>query len=263
MRETLAYSRDGSLCANDRTCYPIYLHDEVSTMRVLIVVACVCLTSSAGLVAAQSLVAGGQTNVALNFDALSSAAGLTFSSVSSDVIAPGSIADSVAFPINSRSAATLPTTFAYDPGAFPAGGSFSGTIEHSGSVLFNSDTIELGNFTIGFDGARAGTLGGLASGFFVANNVSGAVPAPVALFDIQVTGASPLPSSLTVDGALLVSPELGAFLLGGGLSTINLQGTPVGLARVDATNVPEPASIAVLAITAVAAGGLLRRRSLR
>lgn len=150
---------------------------------------------------AQSIVVGGQTNVALDFDTLSSAAGLDFSSVSGDVIAPGSIADSVAFPINACDG-SLPTTFAYDPATFPAGGSFSGTIEHSGSVFFNTDTVEVGDFTIGFDGARVGTLSGAASGFFVANNVAGAVPAPVVLFDIEVTGAAPLPESLTVDGNL-------------------------------------------------------------
>lgn len=205
---------------------------------------------------AQSFVTGGQTNVALNFDALSSAAGLTFSSVSGDVIAPGSIADSVAFSVNPRDAASLPTTFSYDAATFPAAGSFAGTIEHTGSVFFNADTVEVGNFTIAFDAARAGTLGGNASGFYVASTVGVVAP----LFDIQVTGASPELTSLTVDGDLLVSPELGGFLLTNQLATSNLAGVAVGAARVEAVAIPEPST---LAIVGLAACGLIayRRRS--
>ncbi len=195
-------------------------------MKFALSIAILSVLSLCPQVLAQSLVVGGQTSVALDFDTLSSAAGLTFSSVSEDVIAPGSIADSVAFGINPRDAVSLPTTFAYDPATFPAGGSFSGTIEHQGSVFFNDDDVEVGDFTIAFDGSRAGTLNGLASGFFVASTVGVVAP----LFDLEVTGADPQNLSLTVDGNLLVTPELGTFLVDQGLASSDLAGAVVGAA---------------------------------
>ena len=200
-------------------------------------------------------VGGGQTNVVLDTALLSSAASLNLSSVSPDVISPGSLAGSVAFGINSRTAATLPTTFAYNPATFPAGGSFSGTIEHQGSVFFNANAVEVGDFTIGFDGARAGTLGGAASGFYVASTTGIAA----ILFDLGVTSADPQPATLDVGANLLVSPEFGSFLLANGLSSTNLQGADVGDALVEATVVPEPAA-ALLALFAIGAGAVGRRR---
>lgn len=196
---------------------------------------------------AQRLVAGGQTNVALDFDTLGSAAGLTLSSTSSDVISPGAIANSVAFGINSRGAASLPTTFSYDATIFPAAGSFAGTIEHTGSVFFNNDMVEVGDFTIGFDAIRVGTLNGAASGFFVASTSGIAAT----LFDLEVTGADAQPNSLTVDANVLVSPEFGAFLVDQSLASTNLAGAAVGVARVDATAVPEPASFVLLVLGAM------------
>lgn len=200
-------------------------------------------------------VAGGQTSVALDTALLASAASLNLSSVSADVIAPGSLPGSVAFPINSRTAATLPTTFSYNPATFPALGSFAGAIEHQGSVFFNANAVEVGDFTIGFNAARAGTLGGQASGFYVESTTGIAA----ILFDLKVNGANPQPTSLVVDADLLVSPEFGSFLLSGGLSTANLQGADVGDARVSATAVPEPASAALLGV-GIAAWALHRRR---
>ena len=112
--------------------------------------------TTAGASHAQVDIVGGQTSVLLDTATLSAAASLDLSGVSGPVIAPGNLgAGSVAFPINPRSAASLPTTFSYDPANFL--GTFSGTIEHTGSVLFNAGTVEVGNFTIGFDAARAGT----------------------------------------------------------------------------------------------------------
>ena len=97
-------------------------------------------------------IGSGQTSVLLDVELIENAAGLTLSGVSADVIAPGNLgADSVAFAINPRDAASLPTTFSYDSSNFL--GTFAGTIEHTGSVFFNSDSVEVGNFTIGFDGA--------------------------------------------------------------------------------------------------------------
>ncbi|QDT67680.1 hypothetical protein MalM25_05810 [Planctomycetes bacterium MalM25] len=190
-------------------------------------------------------VGAGQTSVLLDTDTLSNAAGLTLSSVSPGIGA-GVIPGSVAFPINSRSAASLPTTFEYTAGDFP-GGPFSGTIEHTGSVFFNMDTVEVGDFTIGFD---AGRVSGANSGFFVESTTGVAA----ILFDAQVTGlneASETLLDLEVD--LVVSPEFAGFLGDTGLT-----GADVGDARIQAA-VPEPASLlAVLAgLGAVALG---RRR---
>lgn len=81
------------------------------------------------------------------------AASLILSSDSPDVIAPGDLgSDSVAFGIHPRDAATLPTTFLFPAGSLAP---FSGTIEHSGSVFFNGDSVQVGDFTIGFDAALA------------------------------------------------------------------------------------------------------------
>lgn len=194
---------------------------------------------------------GGQTSVLLDATALAGAAGLTISGVSPAVIVPGSIPGSVAFPINPRNASSLPTTFSYDASNFL--GSFSGTIEHSGSVFFNANTVEVGNFTIGFDAARAGTLGGAASGFFVASTTGIAA----ILFDIE--NPSELvanTTNLTISADLLVSPEFGSFLLAGGLSSTNLAGADVGDARVEGV-VPAPSVAAFGLFSGLAA---LRRR---
>ncbi len=206
---------------------------------------CVTLASVviAGAAGAQVDVTGGQTSVLLDTATLSAAASLDLSGVSGPVIAPGNLgAASVAFPINARDAhaALLPTTFSYDPGDFL--GTFGGTIEHEGSVLFNDGTVEVGNFTIGFDGARAGTLGGSASGFFVESTVGIAA----ILFDIAAPSQLDAgPGSLTIGADLLVSPEFGAFLFDNGLSTSNLQGADVGDALVQA--VPAPGTVAAIA----------------
>jgi hypothetical protein len=205
----------------------------------------VCALVASGAQAQVVDVIGGQTNVLLDTALLSSAANLDLSSVSGEVIVPGNLGpNSVAFPINPRNAMppALATTFSYDPTDFL--NTFSGTIEHDGSVRFNSDTIDVGDFTIGFDAARAGQLGGLASGFFVQDNVSlGAI-----LFDVEnPTTLTPTPTDLTIAANLLVSPEFGQFLLDNGFSSTNLQGADVGDALVEAI-APEPASIALLGL---------------
>jgi MYXO-CTERM domain-containing protein len=202
----------------------------------------ISVSASAGLVD----VVGGATSVVLDTDTLSSAANLDLSSVSPDV-GMGSLPNSVAFGINPRDAASLPTTFSYDPDDFL--GAFSGTIEHTGSVFFNNDTIEVGNFTIGFDAARAGTLGGLASGFFVESTVGIAA----ILFDIQNPDTlSATSTDLTIGADLLVSPEFGTFLFDNGFSSSNLQGADVGDALVEATAIPVPGALAVFALAGLA-----------
>lgn len=187
-------------------------------------------------------VVGGQTSVALDTTLLSNAAGLDLSSVSGDVISPGDIPDSVAFGINARDAAVLPTDFTYNPGTLAP---FSGTIEHTGSVFFNSDTVEVGNFTIGFDANR---VAGVNSGFFVASTTG----VSAILFDIGgPNGLTATNSALVIDADLLVSPEFAAFL-----GDTALTGADVGDAQVNAIAVPEPGSAAALAIF----GGLMMRR---
>ncbi len=216
-------------------------------MRKLIstVVVCVILGLNVSAPAQVVDIERGQTNVALDVGLLESAASLTLSSVSSDVIAPGNIPDSVAFSINSRTASSLPTTFSYDPADFL--GSFSGTIEHTGSVFFNTDTVEVGNFTIGFDPARAGTLGGAGTGFFVESTTGIAA----ILFDIVNIGTlEPTPTSLDIGADLAVSPEFGGFLFDNGLSATDLQGAVVGSALVEGV-VPEPSSFVLLLMSLV------------
>lgn len=187
-------------------------------------------------------VVGGQTSVLLDTATLSSAASLDLSSVSAEVIAPGELgAASVAFGINARDAASLPTTFSYDAGL----SAFSGTIEHTGSVFFNSDTVEVGNFTIGFD---AGRVGGDRSGFFVESTTGIAA----ILFDVAAPSlVSADAAGLLIEADLLVSAEFGQFLFDNALSASNLTGADVGDARVNA--VPTPGGLAAIAFAGVLA----------
>ena len=219
-----------------------------NTSIAAVIVFSLCITTTRSL-NAQTVVAGGQTSVLLDTETLEQAANLVISGTKGPVIAPGNLgAPSVAFPINGRSD-TLPTTFSYDPNDFL--GSFSGTIEHSGSVLFNTDTIEVGDFTIGFDGARAS---GAASGFFVESNVG----IEAVLFDIANPVVTPTSSDLEIDADLLVSPEFAQVLLDASLASADLTGADVGDALVEGT-VPEPSSMALLATALLAMG---RRRSM-
>lgn len=206
------------------------------------------LACTAGAHAGVAEVTGGQTSVLLDTGTLSSAASLDLSGVSPDVNAPGDLGpDSVAFGINPRDAVSLPTTFTYDPGDFL--GSFAGTIEHTGSVLFNADSVEVGNFTIGFDGAR---VGGDRSGFFVESTTG----VSAILFDVaNPSTLDATASSLTIGADLLVSSEFAGFLSDNGLAQSDLTGADVGDALVQA--VPAPGALGILA-----AGGILgvRRR---
>ncbi|MDJ0849494.1 MAG: PEP-CTERM sorting domain-containing protein [Myxococcota bacterium] len=199
-------------------------------------------------------IGAGQTSVELDSDALE-LAGLEITGISDDVIAPGNLGDdSVAFPINSRDEdpPALSTTFSYDSDDFL--GTFSGTIEHTGSVFFN-DAIEVGNFTIGFDASRIDITED-ASGFFVQDNVSSLG----ILFDLEITDAAPGTETLDVAAELLVSPEFAGLLIDLELTDLDLAGADAGEAGVEALAVPEPTSTTLLAIALGGAVALGRRR---
>lgn len=199
-------------------------------LNTVFVVAALSVAAQASAIPVRS----GQTNVLLDLPLLESV-GLTLSGVGGPVIAPGNLGDaSVAFPINARDAMVpaLPTTFDYTEGSLAP---FAGTIEHSGTVLFNGNSLEVGNFTIGFDASRASAT---KSGFFVADNVT--FPG-VALFDVGVPSAlSALRAMLSITADLLVSPELA-----GVLGDAALAGVDVGDALVEAVAAPEPGTLAL------------------
>ncbi|MFK7883939.1 MAG: hypothetical protein AB8F26_07140 [Phycisphaerales bacterium] len=211
-------------------------------------ISCAVVALAAGSAVAQTDVTGGQTSVLLDTATLSAAASLDLSGVSSDVIAPGSLGDgSVAFGINARDASSLPTTFSYDSSDFL--GTFGGTIEHTGSVFFNAGTVEVGNFTIGFDAAR---VGGDRSGFFVESTTGIAA----ILFDVGAPSQlDATDSSLTIGADLLVSAEFAGFLQQNGLASSDLTGADVGDALVQA--VPTPGGLAALGLAGLVAA---RRR---
>lgn len=212
--------------------------------RFLILAATVFLTTGTASKAQDADVVGGQTSVLLDTQVLSSAAGLDLSGVSSDVGTGSLGTGSVAFNINARDNDMLPTTLSYTPGTLEP---FVGTIEHTGSVFFNDNSIEVGNFTIGFDGDRAA---GDNSGFFVESTTGVAA----ILFDVgAVTQLSPGPDALLIEASLFVSPEFAIFLGNTGLT-----GADVGDARVSAVAVPEPSSALGLCFVAGVLG--LRRK---
>lgn len=201
-------------------------------------------------------VTGGQTSVLLDTELLATAAGLTLTGASG--VVTGSLPGSVAFPINPRSGgAGLNTSFIYESESFPAAGSFSGSIEHSGSVTFN-DSITLGNFTIGFDASR---VAGSATGFFVADTLPG--NGLEILFDVGAP-VDPLilVPELVFGGELLVAPEFAAVIAQSGLT-----GADVGNALVETVSITSPGSLPLLAggilIFALCLGRRERRRRRR
>jgi hypothetical protein len=165
------------------------------------------LTALVGSTSAELVeVIGGQTNVVLDVGRLAGL-GVNITDLIGPVIVPGNLdptnPGSVAFGINPRDAASLPTTFSYDPSDFL--GTFSGTIEHAGAVEFN-DALVLGNFSIGFDANRP-NLNPAFSGFVVRDNIG--FPG-VTVFDIgdpMVLTADE--TALEISGDLLISTECG------------------------------------------------------
>uniref|UniRef100_A0A832H175 PEP-CTERM sorting domain-containing protein n=1 Tax=Oscillatoriales cyanobacterium SpSt-402 TaxID=2282168 RepID=A0A832H175_9CYAN len=186
--------------------------------------------------AATFQLASGVTSVFLDLPTLESV-GLQLTGAT-DVVDPVSSDFLVGFTI------TPATTFTFttDGGFAPV----SGTIEHTGSVTFNS-ALTVGNFSIGFDPVRAV---GAASGFFVRDTITtGAI-----LFDVAAPSSlsfSDQTLKLDLVADLLVSSELAGVLGNPGLA-----GAEVGAASINGTAVPEPTTM----LGALAAGGFLAAR---
>jgi hypothetical protein len=193
-------------------------------------------------------VVGGQTNVLLDFALIEGATGLALAGVSDGVIVPGNLGGgSVAFAITSPLSEDLPTSFMYDTGDFF--GTFAGSIEHRGAVFFTGAAdVALGNFTIGYDAD------------VMAFQVSDNLDLGIDLFDVAITGASPLEMTFDVTGDLLISADFAALLIDLGLTKADLTGVDVGDAWVQALNqpVPAPGVLAFLGIAGVI--GTRRRR---
>ncbi len=221
-------------------------------------------TAPAG--AQTNVVQSGTTTAVLNPALIESAAGLQLTGANSTaaplLTAPPGFA-AAGFSI-------LPSTtfaFTFENGFVPV----SGTIEHSGSVTFVTTrgnalpvgtAVTVGNFSIGYDPARASAGPDGRSGFFIRDTFSNLG----ILFDLSNPGQVTFNSgNLTIGSTnLLVSSEFNSFLNSAGLATSNLAGAAVGFAQTNAFAVPEPRTTAFLAVAALGAGiAWLRRRTPR
>lgn len=208
-----------------------------------------------------SIVTGGQTTVLFGNHALADL-GLKLLGGSEAVQIPGFLGpNSAGFNINSRDAAAplLPTTFQYDSNDLVP---FSGTIEHEGSLFLTdlateSADIEVGNFTIAFDGARVSEASG-ASGFYVASTIG----AEAILFDIANVIVETFPMMLVIAADIIVSPEFSALLNALELVAGDVTGADAGLAVVYASAevVPVPAAVWLFG-SALGLLGWVRRRA--
>lgn len=187
-------------------------------------------------------VVGGQTSVDLNFDLIAAATGLEYAGVSDGVIVPGNLGKgSVAFAITSPYSANLPTSFSYDTDDFF--GSFSGSIEHRGSVMFDGAAdVTVGNFSIAYDAV---------AGFQVIDNLD----LGVAMFDVVDIKPEALVDTFDVQGNLAIANQFAILLIELGLTDDDLTGIGVGKAWLQGLNqaVPGPGVLAAFAVAGITA----------
>ncbi|HBB34975.1 MAG TPA: hypothetical protein DDZ80_05350 [Cyanobacteria bacterium UBA8803] len=199
-------------------------------------------------------IGSGTTSLNLDLELLEDL-GLSFNSAS-DTVTPAN-GFSFGFDMLPPSSTVLGTdfTFSYDD-ATDTFTPLGGTIEHSGSLLFDVDTdkltlfptLEIGNFSIGFDG-----------GYFIRDTFS----TGLRLFDL-VINTKPVVAGKDLqisDIDLLIAPDFAGLLTNydPDLSE-QLVGTVIGQASIDAQTVPEPGSVLAILTTASAALALNRQK---
>ena len=200
------------------------------------------------------LVPLGGGEVTLDFDeTVLNLAGISVTSVSSDVVTSGPSFDVLTLDINSRDDAN-PTTFEYTVDTVTP---VSGTVETAGSISFTapaSGSSSIGNIQFGFDATRVDVGTGI-SGFFAESTTGGFTGT---LFDIG--DGFPVVANETnfsFSDTIFLSDEFSTFLLG---STV-AGGTPIGTFAINAVAVPEPTGLACCAFFGIAMTLRRRRKS--
>ena len=181
-------------------------------------------------------------------------AGISITSVSSDVATSGPTFDILTFDINSRDDAN-PTTFEYTVDTVTP---VSGTVETAGSIFFDapapaSGSSSIGNIQFGFDATRVD----VGSGFFAESTTGGFTGI---LFDIG-DGFSIVAdeTNFSFSDTIFLSDQFSTFLLG----VAAAGGTDIGTFAIEATAVavPEPAGLACCAFFGIGMTLCRRRKS--
>ena len=180
-------------------------------------------------------------------------AGISITSVSSDVATSGPSFDVLTLDINSRDDAN-PTTFEYTVDTVTP---VSGTVETAGSISFTataSGSSSIGNIQFGFDATRV-DAGASISGFFAESTTGGFTGI---LFDIG-DGFSVVAeeTNFSFSDTIFLSDEFSNFLLGNTVAG----GTPIGTFAINAVAVPEPTGLACCAFFGIAMTLRRRRKS--
>ena len=197
---------------------------------------------------------GGEVTLDFN-EAELGLAGISITSVSSDVTTSGPTFDILTFDINSRDDAN-PTTFEYTVATVTP---VSGTVETAGSISFTapaSGSSSIGNIQFGFDATRVDVGTGI-SGFF-AQSTTGDFTG--ILFDIG-GGFSVVAeeTNFSFSDTIFLSDDFSTFLLGNDAAG----GTDIGTFAIEATAVavPEPAGLAYCAFFGIGMTLCRRRKS--